>query len=77
MSDPYDDVPMPLGSRMAGPFSIGCFLFFIPAVALLVAIFVLRWPWWGDVLAPVGVCAWPCESTHPWPVNIPILDGLT
>jgi hypothetical protein len=43
------------GSLMVGPVSIGCFFFLIPVVALLVAIFVLRWPWWGDVLAPVAV----------------------
>jgi hypothetical protein len=54
MSDPYDDVPKPLGAMMVGPMSIGCFMFIIPVVALAVAIFILRWPWWGDVAAPIG-----------------------
>ena len=50
MSDPYDDVPVPLASR--GNF--GCLFFVIPVVALLIAIFILRLPWWGDVLTPIG-----------------------
>jgi membrane protein implicated in regulation of membrane protease activity len=53
MSDPYDDVPKPLGAMMIGPLNIGCFLVIIPVIALAVAIFALHWPWWGDVLAPI------------------------
>jgi len=55
MSDPYGDVPKPIGSMMVGPISIGCPIFSLPIIALLVAIFVFRWPWWGDILAPVAV----------------------
>lgn len=53
MSDPYDDVPQPLANTMIGPLNIGCFLVIIPLAALAVSIFILRWPWWGDVLTPI------------------------
>jgi hypothetical protein len=54
MSDPYDEVPKPIGSLMVGPVSIGCIMFLIPVVALLIAIVVFRWPWWADVATPIG-----------------------
>lgn len=48
MSDPYGDVPRPFATLVPG-----CVFFLIPVAPLLLAIFLLHWPWWGDVLAPV------------------------
>jgi pilus assembly protein TadC len=54
MSDPYSDVPAPLAARIPAPALV---LLLVVAAPLLLAIFVFRWPWWGDVLAPIVVFA--------------------
>jgi hypothetical protein len=46
------DMPRPFAAFMPG-----WTFFAFPVAAILLAVFVLHWPWWGDVLAPIGVLA--------------------